>query len=467
MKQQTMDERFATESIPRLIMSLSIPAIAAQIVNALYNVVDRMYIARIPGSGSMALTGVGLVFPIIMIISAFAALVGYGGAPLASIRMGEGNHDLAEKIMGNCFTLLLFLSIVLTALLFFFKTPLLILFGASEQTLPYALDYLGVYLWGTIGVQMALGMNQFLSAEGRAKTAMGTVCLGAALNILLDPLFIFVFQMGVKGAAWATVISQMISAGWVLWFLFRSKNSTLRLRRKNYPVDWKLAGSILALGLSPFIMQSTESLVQVTFNTSLLRYGGDLYVGAMVIMTSILQFFMMPVKGFAQGAQPIVSYNYGAGNYKRVKSAIAYTSIFCFVSGFLFWCVCVFFPRLPIRLFVDGGDSATMSLTASLMPIFMSGLVIFGFQMAFQQCFVALGQAKASIFIATLRKIILLIPLILLLPHFIKPETTAIILAEPISDSISAITCITLFLIRAKHLLHQPEGPQAAPPTGK
>lgn len=453
-----MDERFANESIPKLILSLATPTIAAQLINVLYNLVDRMYIGRIPEVGTTALTGVGITFPIIMVISAFAALIGYGGAPLASIRMGEGNREKAEKLMGNCFCMLLIVSVVLTVVLLIFKEPLLVLFGASPDTLVYANDYLTIYLLGTISVQISLGMNQFISAQGFAKTAMITVCVGAVLNIILDPVFMFGFDMGVKGAAWATILSQTVSAIWVLWF-FTSKRTTLRLRVKNFKISPRLAGSILALGLSPFIMQSTESLVQITFNTSLARYGGDLYVGAMVIMSSVMQFFTLPLMGFSQGAQPIIGYNYGSGDYKRVKAAIKYCTIFCVCFAVLLWVVGVFFPQLPIRIFTNSED--LIALTSELMHIFFFGLLIFGFQMSFQQVFIALGQAKASIFVAVLRKLILLIPLILILPHFFTPQAKAVIMAEPIADITAALTCCALFAYKYKKLLCAPKEPPA------
>ena len=454
---QDMDYRFANENIPKLILSLSAPAIAAQVINALYNVVDRMYIGRMPGNGRVALTGVGLAFPIIMVISAFAALVGYGGAPLASIKMGEGRRDKAEELMGNCFTMLVGVAVLLTVVLMIFKTPLLNLFGASPDTLPYADSYLEIYLIGTISVQIALGMNQFVSAQGFAKTAMLTVCIGAALNIVLDPIFIFALDMGVRGAALATILSQTVSAVWVLLFI-SSKRSNLRLRARNFRVSPKVAGPVLALGLSPFIMQSTESLVQVTFNSSLQNYGGDAYVGAMVIMSSVMQFFMMPIMGLAQGSQPIISFNYGAGNHGRVKQAIKYMTAFCVTFGMLLWIIMVFFPQLPIRIFT--GDPAVIALTSRLMRIFFLGMVVFGFQMSFQQVFIALGQAKVSIFIAMLRKLILLIPLVLILPHFITPQTTGVIIAEPIADITAALTCCALFAWKCRRLLNgAPETP--------
>ena len=449
-----MDDRFAHESIPRLIISLSTPAIAAQIINALYNVVDRMYIGRMPDVGTTALTGVGLTFPIIMIISAFAALVGFGGAPLASIKMGEGNKDGAEKLLGNCFSMLVIVSVVLTVLLYVIKEPILIMFGASPDTLPYANDYLGVYLLGTISVQIALGLNQFISAQGFAKTAMITVCVGAGLNIALDPLFIFVFDMGVKGAAWATIISQTVSTLWVLWFV-TGKKTLLKLRVKNMPLERTVILSAMALGLSPFIMQSTESLVQIAFNKSLAYYGGDLYVGAVVILTSVMQFFMMPIMGFAQGSQPIIGYNYGSGDHGRVKSAIGYCVLFCAAFGALLWCITIFFPQIPISLFTD--DPQLMALTMKAMRLFFLGMIVFGFQMAFQNIFIALGQAKISMFVAVLRKLILLIPLVLILPLFIQPQTFAVFLAEPISDVASALTCTLLFLFKVKKLFNAPK----------
>lgn len=452
-----MDERFAHEKIPKLILSLAAPAIAAQLVNALYNVVDRMYIGRMPDNGTLALTGLGVAFPIIMVISAFAALIGNGGAPLASIRMGEGNRDKAEELMGGCFTALVGIAVVLTIGLSIAKDPLLRLFGASDATLPYASSYLGIYLIGTISVQIALGMNQFISAQGFAKTAMLTVFVGAGLNIVLDPIFIFVFKMGVEGAALATVLSQTVSAVWVLRFLMKGKGA-LRLRRKDMRINMAVLGGAIALGISPFIMQSTESLVQVAFNKSLSLYGGDQYVGAMVIILSVMQFMTMPLMGFAQGAQPIIGYNYGAKNYGRVKSAIKYCTIFCVSCDLVLWTVAVFLPRLPVRLFTD--DAAMVELTASIMPMFFFGMVIFGFQMAFQQIFIALGESKVSIFIASLRKLILLIPLVLILPRYITPPTTGVFLAEPIADLTAALCCCAIFAYKYRVLLCSPQKEQ-------
>lgn len=451
---ESMEERMSHEKIPKLILSLAAPAIAAQLVNALYNVVDRMYIGRMPENGTLALTGLGVAFPIIMLISAFAALIGFGGAPLASIRMGEGKKDKAEELLGNCFCALMILAVVLTVLLLAVKDPVLRLFGASDQTLPFASSYLGIYLLGTVSVQIALGMNQFISAQGFAKTAMMTVFTGAGINIVLDPLFIFGLDMGVRGAALATILSQTISALWVLRFLLSGKG-TLRLQRKYFRLDRKIIGSAVALGISPFIMQSTESLVQIVFNTSLSKYGGDAYVGAMVIMLSVIQFTNMLIMGFAQGAQPIIGYNYGAGDYGRVKQAIKFGTAFCVTCGVLLWIVVVFFPWIPVRIFTD--DAEMVNLTASLLPYFFAGMVIFGFQMSFQQIFIALGQAKVSVFVASLRKLILLIPLTIILPRFIVPQTFGVILAEPVADFISALTCIGLFTYKYRQLLCKPK----------
>lgn len=459
---QTMDERFAHENIPKLILSLAAPAIVAQLVNALYNVVDRMYIGRMPGVGTTALTGLGVAFPIIMVISAFAALVGYGGAPLSSIRMGEGRPDKAEELLGSCFSSLVLLALVLTAALLPARDTLLRAFGASEQTLPYASAYLGIYLIGTISVQIALGMNQFISAQGFAKTAMLTVFMGAGLNIALDPIFIFVFGMGVRGAALATIISQTASALWVLRFLLSGKG-LLRLKRQYLRIRPKVMLSVVALGVSPFIMQSTESLVQIVFNKTLAEYGGDQYVGAIVIIVSIMQFMMLPLQGFAQGAQPIIGYNYGAHDYGRVKTAIKYCTLFCVGAGALLWSVTEFIPWLPVRIFTD--DPAVVELTASIMPMFFMGMLLFGFQMAFQQVFISLGQAKVSVFIACLRKLILLIPLTMILPRFITPATRGVFLAEPIADVTAALTCCALFAYKYRVLLCRPK-PSAPSPGG-
>ena len=447
-------------SVGKLLFSLAVPTITSQIVNMLYNLVDRVYIGHmqpVETVGKLALTGVGVCLPIIMVISAFAALMAFGGAPRASIAEGRGDLKESERIMGNSFTMLVAVSVVLTVVFLVFAEPMLRIFGASDNTIGYALNYMRIYALGTIFVQVTLGMNAYITAQGFTVVGMKTVLIGAILNTVLDPIFIFAFGMGVRGAALATILSQAVSAVWVLLFI-SSKRSNLRLRARNFRVSPKVAGPVLALGLSPFIMQSTESLVQVTFNSSLQNYGGDAYVGAMVIMSSVMQFFMMPIMGLAQGSQPIISFNYGAGNHGRVKQAIKYMTAFCVTFGMLLWIIMVFFPQLPIRIFT--GDPAVIALTSRLMRIFFLGMVVFGFQMSFQQVFIALGQAKVSIFIAMLRKLILLIPLVLILPHFITPQTTGVIIAEPIADITAALTCCALFAWKCRRLLNgAPETP--------
>jgi putative MATE family efflux protein len=447
------NERFAKESMPKLILILATPAITAQLINAMYSIVDRMFVGRMEGNGTLALSAIGISFPIIMIISAFAALIGFGGAPLASIKMGEGKHKKAEEILGNCFSLLLIVSVCITVFFLIFKSPLLILFGASPNTLPLAEDFLGIYIMGTVVGLLSLGLNPFIAAQGYAKTAMFTICIGAAVNIILDAIFIFGMGMGIKGAALATVIAQTISAIWAMRFL-TSKRSHLRLKITNMRINLKVITSVLALGISPFIMQSTESLIQIVFITSLAKFGGDMYVAAMGIMGTLMQIFSLLLSSFAQGVQPIIGYNYGAGNYARVKSAMIYCAIFCATFGLVMWGIAVFVPQISIMMFTN--NSELIALTVRLMKIFFLGTCIYGIQLAVQQFFIALGQAKVSIFIAILRKIILLIPLVFLLPIFISPKTDAVIIAEPISDIIAAITCIVLFGFTIRHLLATP-----------
>ncbi|MEK4510933.1 MATE family efflux transporter [Paenibacillus sp. FSL K6-2524] len=445
-----MNDRFANESIPKLIFLLATPAIVAQLINAMYSLVDRMFVGRMAENGTLALSAIGLSFPIIMVITAFASLIGVGGAPLASIKMGEGEHKKAEELLGSCFLMLLIASVIITSVFLIFKSPLLTLFGASPDTLPFANDFLGIYLIGTVAVLVSMGLNPFIAAQGYAKTAMLTICVGAVVNIILDAVFIFGMNMGIKGAALATVIAQFISAIWVLRFL-TSKRAHLRLRLANMRINPKVVTSVLALGLSPFIMQSTESLIQIVFNTSLGKYGGDLYIAAMGILGTLMQIFALLLSSFAQGAQPIIGYNYGARDFARVKSTIKYSSVFCAAFGLVMWGVAIFIPEIPIMIFTD--DIELIELTARLMKIFFLGTCIYGIQLAFQQIFIALGQAKVSIFIAILRKIILLIPLVYLLPTFISPKTDAVIIAEPIADFCAALTCCVLFGLTIKKLL--------------
>lgn len=445
-----MNTRFATEPIPQLIFTLAAPAMVAQLINAFFNIVDRMFVGRIPETGTLALTGLGVAFPITMIISAFALLIGYGGAPLASIKMGAGQEAEAEQLLGNCFTMLLIASVLLTAVFLIFNKPLLLLFGASTDTLPFAHDFLWIYLLGTVAVLLTLGLNPFIAVQGFAKTAMMTICISTVVNIVLDPIFIFTFNMGVKGAALATIISQFVSAGWILMFL-TSTRSFLRLRLKHIRIKRTIAVGIISLGLSPFIMQSTESLILIVFNTSLAKFGGDLYVAAMGIMGTLMQIFTLLLQSFAQGAQPIIGYNFGSGDYNRVKTTIYYCSSFCAILGLSMWSVSILMPKLPVLIFTNNQELIT--LTARLMKIFFLGTCIYGIQLAFQQIFIALGQAKVSIFIAVLRKLLLLIPLVYLLPMFTTPKTLGVILAEPVADFCAVFTCCVLFVLKFRRLL--------------
>lgn len=442
--------KLGSEPIGSLLFKLAAPAILAQIINALYNIVDRMYIGNIEGIGKLALTGVGLTFPVIILISAFSILVGMGGAPIAAIRMGEKNNKAAEKIMGNCFVLLLFFSVILTVFFLIFKHPLLYMFGASDSTISYADDYLTIYLTGTVFVQFSLGMNCFITTQGFSTVGMLSVLIGAVLNIVLDPLFIFVFGMGVRGAAIATVFSQGCSALFVVGFLL-SKKSMLQFHLKNFKVDFKLIGPVLALGLSPFIMQATESLVNITLNASLQHYGGDLYVGAMTIIGSVIQTVLMPMQGLTQGAQPIISYNFGAGNFNRVKRTFRLLLTSCLTFSVTICAFILIFPQPVVQIF--NSDPELIDVTCSCMRIYAAGIWAMGAQTACQQSFVAIGQAKISIFLALLRKIVLLIPLALLLPLFMG--TLGVFTAEPIADIGAATVTSIMFAVFFKRYLAQ------------
>lgn len=440
----------ANKPVGKLLFQLALPAIAAQIINVLYNVVDRMYIGHIPDIGAMALTGVGVTMPVIMAVSAFAYLISMGGSPHASIMMGKQDYDKAEEIVGNCAMTLIIISITLTIILLLFSKPLLMVFGASENTIIYALRYLRIYSIGTIFVQLALGLNAFITAQGKAKTSMFTVLIGAVTNIILDPIFIFVFDMDVRGAALATIISQAISCIWILSFM-TSKRTILKLKLKNFKISPNIILPCLALGFSPFIMQFTESILFVSFNTSLLKYGGDLAVGAMTILSSIMQFSFLPIMGLTQGAQPIISYNYGANNLNRVKSAFKILLISCLSFSFLMWFISEFFPYLFVRIFTSDEELINYAIWA--LKIYMAASLIFGAQTACQQTFVALGNAKISAFLAILRKVILLIPLIFILPVFMENKVMSVLLAEPIADFLAVCTTVTLFTISFKRLL--------------
>ena len=440
----------SNKPVGRLLFQLALPAIAAQIINVLYNVVDRMYIGHIQDIGAMALTGVGVTMPVIMAVSAFAYLISMGGSPRASIMMGKQDYDKAEEILGNCAMTLIIISITLTIILLLFSRPLLMIFGASENTIIYALRYLRIYSIGTIFVQLALGLNTFITAQGKAKTSMFTVLIGAITNIILDPVFIFVFHMDVRGAALATIISQAISCIWILSFM-TSKRTILKLKFKNLRISPSVILPCLALGFSPFIMQFTESVLFVSFNTSLLKYGGDLAVGAMTILSSIMQFSFLPIMGLTQGAQPIISYNYGANNLDRVKNTFKILLISCVSFSTLMWVISEFFPYLFVRIFTSDEELINYSIWA--LRIYMASSLIFGAQTACQQTFVALGNAKISAFLAILRKVILLIPLIFILPIFLEDKVFAVLLAEPIADFLAVCTTVTMFTISFKKLI--------------
>lgn len=443
-KKQDISNQMATAPIWSLTIKLSIPAILAQVVNLLYNVVDRIYIGHMENVGTKALTGVGLCVPIITLISAFTMLVAQGGAPRAAIEMGKGDMKKAEKILGNCFVLLLTFAIVLTVLFSVFGEKLLMLFGASEETIVYALPYMQIYVAGSVFVMISLGLNMFITTQGFTKISMATVLIGAICNIVLDPIFIFGFKMGVRGAALATIISQAVSAVWVLSFLL-GKKTNLKIRKENLMPSAKILAPVFALGISPFIMNSTEAVINVAFNSSLQKYGGDIAVGAMTICTTVFQMAWVPAQGIGQGAQPIISYNYGAKNADRVKQAFKAFLIICFAYIFVFGMAIEIFPQFFIGIFNDNPqliDTATWTIR-----LYGCALVFFGIQMAVQQTFIALGKAKASLFIACLRKVILLVPLIYILPNFFENKVFAVFLAEPVSDAISIITASITFAI--------------------
>lgn len=450
--QTKQDERLGSEPIGKLIISMAVPSVAAQIINVLYNIVDRVYIGHIAGYGDMALTGVGVTFPILMLISAFSAFAGMGGAPLASIHLGKRDYEGAENILGNSAGLLVIFSVTLTAFFSIFKTQILYAFGASDNIIGYATDYISIYLIGTIFVQVSVGLNVFISGQGRARTAMLSVLIGAVTNIILDPIFIFALHMGVRGAAFATIISQAISAIWIIHFLTSDK-SVVKLKLTKMKLKPALVGRIAALGISPFIMQSTESLVSITLNSGLQRYGGDLYVGTMSIMTSVMQLIVIPMQGVSQGVQPIISYNYGAKNARRVKEAYFKMLAICFLGTFILAGIAVMAPGVYAGIFTDNQD--LVELTCKVMPVYFLGITIFGIQNACQSTFLALGQAKVSLFIALLRKVILLIPLAIILPCFMG--VMGIYRAEPIADVISVTVTIILFTVTFKKILHSIE----------
>lgn len=445
----SQSDRLGTAPVTSLLFQLAIPTVLAQLVNLLYNIVDRMYVGRIPGSGSLALAGLGVTFPITILISAFSCLVGMGGASRMSLAMGNQDTERAKKILNNSMAMLLVFSIVLSTVFSVTKRPILLAFGASENTLPYADAYLTIYLLGTIFVQIAFGMNQFITNQGFTKISMATVCIGAVINIILDPIFIFVFHMGVQGAALATILSQCVSALWVLKFLSGKKPAiTLQLRYMKFEKEILL--SIFSLGISPFVMQATECLIQLTFNNGMLRYGNDLYVALMSILFSLMQVIWLPMQGFSQGAQPIIGYNYGAENIVRVKKT--FQLLWCINLTFSFTVILLLelFPAFFLGLFTNDAEIIQMGIPA--VRVFMFSMAIMGTQSACQQTFLALGEAKISMFLALLRKVILLFPLALILPHVGGLGVWGLFLAEPISDFLAACTTTIMFYFRSKTL---------------
>ena len=440
-----------TGSVKKLMVQLAVPAVVAQIINLLYNIVDRIYVGHIPGVGGTALTGVGLFTPILMLITAFAMMAGSGGAPRAAIAMGQGNREKAQKIMGNCFTTLLVFAVVLTVVFYWACPTMVRWFGGSDATTPYAVAYGRIYILGSAAVLIVMGMNSFITTQGFAKISMMTTVIGAVINIVLDPIFIFVFDMGVSGAALATVLSQAVGAVWVLLFL-TGKKTQLKLTPQDMKIDWKVLGPCLGLGVSTFVMLSTESLLSISFTSSLSRYGGDVAVGAMTVLTSINQLISMPLSGLCQGGQPIISYNYGAKKFDRVKEAFRCQFFACVGYTLVFWALLMAFPNFFAGIFTS--DVALVDYTAWALKIFLCCAFSVGFQISCQQAFMALGQAKISLIMACLRKIILLIPLIFILPNFFADKAFAVFLAEPVSDFIAAAVTTTTFLIFFRKLLH-------------
>lgn len=447
-------EFLGTEPIGKLLMKLAIPTVVGQLINMFYNIVDRIYIGHMPGDGSLALTGVGVCMPIILIVSAFAALIGSGGAPRASIYMGKKDMDSAEKILGGCFSLQLIISAILTIVLLIWNRDLLLAFGASDNTIEYAVSYMNIYAVGTIFVQLTLGMNAFITAQGFAKVSMLSVVIGAVTNIILDPVFIFGLRLGVRGAALATIVSQSISCIWVLHFL-TGKKTTLKLTKKTLNLDRKIILPCITLGMATFIMQASESVISICFNSSLLRYGGDIAVGSMTILSSIMMFATLPLQGLGQGAQPITSYNYGAKNPERVKKTFKLLLIACVSFSTLLWALLMVFPGFFARIFTP--NPVLLEFTAKALRIYGAAIFLFGIQIACQMTFTALGNAKSSIIVAVVRKFVLLIPLIYIVPHLVSDPTMGVYLAEPVADTIAVAFTAILFFFQFRKSIRKME----------
>lgn len=447
------EEKLGTAPIWKLMLSMGIPTFVGQLIYLLYNIVDRIFIGHIGGNDSTALTGVGLCFPIITLVVAFSQFVGAGGAPLAAIALGKGDRTRAEKILANGVTMLLFFSVTLTVLFFFIKKPFLYAFGASDATYPYSEQYINIYLCGTLFVMLVMGLNSFITAQGQARVAMVSFLMGAILNLILDPIFIFALKLGVRGAAIATVISQAASAVWVVRFLL-SKKATLRIKFSYMKPELRIIGTVASLGISPFIMSATESLITVVFNRGAALYGNDLYVGSITILQSISQMIFTPINGFSQGVQPIISYNYGAGNKERVKAVCFRLIGIAFTVSFVFSLAAVIFPGAIAGIFTNDGE--LIKICIKVLPIYIAGMTIFGLQSGCQSSFMALGQAKKSLFFALFRKVILLTPLALILP-MISGNIIGLYIAEPVSDALSAIVCATVFFLSLGKILEGSE----------
>jgi len=436
----TAKNDFSQGAVWKVIMRMAVPLMLAQLVNVLYSVVDRMYIGHIPGVGSLALTGLGLTMPIVCIVTAFSALFGTGGGPLCSIARGEGDKDKAEKIMGNCLTLILIFSVVLTVALQLFSRPILFAFGASNDTYPFAAEYLRIYLWGTPFAMISLGMNYFINAQGFARTGMFTVVIGAVINIILDPIFIFALDMGISGAAIATLIAQAVSAVWAMAFLL-SEKAILDLRLRNMVLRASLVGRILALGITGFVMNITNALVQTACNTQLRNFGGDTYVGAMTVINSLRELTFMAAHGLTAGAQPVLGFNYGARAYSRVKKGIRFVSCTAFLYGVVIWIIAMLIPETLCRIFSSDGE--LVAVASRSMRIYFCGFFLMSLQLAGQSVFVGLGKSRQAVFFSLLRKAIIVTPLVILLPHLPLFGVDGVFWSEPISDLIGGLACFT------------------------
>lgn len=450
-------EILGTAPVGKLLFRLALPTVVAQLINMLYNIVDRIYIGHMPEVGDLALTGVGVCMPIIMIVSAFAALVSSGGAPRASIFMGKQDKESAERTLGGCFGLQLIISAILTTILLIWNRDFLLAFGASDNTIEYAASYMSIYALGTVFVQLTLGMNAFITAQGFTKISMISVIVGAVSNIILDPIFIYALNMGVRGAALATIISQALSCAWAITFLCGRK-SILKLKPKNFIPLPKIVLPCLALGTATFIMQASESVISVCFNSSLLQYGGDIAVGAMTILTSVMQFAMLPAQGIAQGAQPILSYNYGAKNADRVKQTYKILLKTCLIYSVTIWAAVMLFPQAFVSIFTPVEELITFA--AKALRIYFGGMVIFGIQIACQMTFVSLGNAPSSVIVAVVRKFVLLLPLIYIMPRLVNDPTMGVYMAEPIADVLAVTFTAILFIFQFKKALKKIEIPK-------